>query len=322
MAGLLVVGATELRNALSLASVRSQAGVDVNLVTVPDSEKLDAGACSRLAGSESVMSAGASFGENIAADARWQPAGIAVPVIDLTAGALRTWWPEAPATGGLFVGHDLSESSGLGVGMTVTIDGHSARITGELPDRVAPDLWQAGVVRVVAAIGPATECWLRTADGASGASEQIARPAFPDNHVVVAPYVRLDELSTDPSSVLQSSPTRQIWSAVAATGLAIFFFIALATRSEVGIYRVTGSTWPELAAMAMAQTAVLVLVPAGFATTAVFLWLAWSTDVPFAGDVVWYLIQPLLLTILTLGILTPVVQLVAAARSAVDTMRT
>jgi uncharacterized protein YfiM (DUF2279 family) len=318
---LLVAGAAELTTAFALTEARAAAGVDVVVVSVPDDETLDAGTCGRLAASGAVLAAGANFGESVHLDARWQPAGVAVPLMDLTLGALRTWWPEAPAGGGLFVGADLRDTTGLDAGMTVTADGTPLTVTGVLPDSVTPDLWQASVVRLVPAAGPAAECWIRMAAGTDASGGHVAA-AFPDNRPIVVPFARHDDLSADPRVFLESSPARFGWLAGTGAGLVVLSLIALGRREESGIYRVTGTSWPELAAMALVQTVILVLPAAALATAATMLAVAWTTDLALTGDVVWYLVQPVVLMVLALCAVAPLGHVAAAAGAQVDTMRT
>lgn len=319
---LLLWSAADLASAVALADARAAAGADVAVVSVPDGETLDAGACARSANNGSVLVAGADFGENTSVDGRWQPVGTAVPVRDVTLAALRTWWPDAPLDGSLIVGRDLRDSSGLDVGMTVTINGELLTVGEALPQAVRPDLWQASLLRVVPAAGPALECWIRAASGTVAAVGQIAATAFPDNHPIVVPFAQADELSADPRAMLANSPGRFGWLMGGGAALALWFLVELSRREESGVYRTTGTSWPELGAMSLVQTVILVVAPAAFATVATVLGLLVLSDLPTTGTALWFVLQPVVLAVLMMCAGGPILHMLSAAGAQVDSMRT
>lgn len=319
-AAVTLAGSADLLAALDIVEAREQQGVDLFVTSVPDTEVLDGGMCERIASTAGVRAAGAYYGENITANATWVPAGIAVPIVDVSPGGLHVWWPAAPAEGGLFVGDDLAATIGLSAGMDVQLDGQQVPISAVLPRTVLPDTLQAGVVRVVPAVDGATECWVRLDPGARGAARDIAESAFLDNTLITAAFAELDDLSADPLTALDG-PTHLAWTLAAGAALVLMLVVALGGRTEVGIYRATGSDWSDLVAMSVVQTVVLVAYSVSLAVSATLLVVHLRTGVPSASDEVWFVVQPTLLYALTLVVLGPTIQLLGTAGALVDQMK-
>lgn len=315
-----VATALELRSAFAAELAAQVAGLDVAEVTVGQESWLDAAECEHLAQAPGVVAAGASLGENTALAAAWAPSGLPVPLIDLTPGALRTWWPEYDGSAGVFVGRDLSQVRGLAPGMALTIAGEPVTVTGRLPASAAPDILQSAVVRVVPARGRAQTCWIRMPTGTAAAAEPIAMTLIPDTPMLVTPFLDPD---TRPQIVnnLTQSATRHAWVPTAAAGLAILGFLGIARRREVGIYRATGTRWPALNAMHGLQVLILAWPALLLVATAGTLGLALAQPaLPLSADVLWYLLQPLLVATLIWLALGPLMLRLAGAGAIVDAL--
>lgn len=310
----------DLRVAFEAERAAQLAGLDVSTVTVAQDSTLDAADCERLGRAPGVQAAGGSLGENTTLGARWTPSGLAVPVIDVTPGALRTWWPGHASAVGVFVGQDLSTVRGLTPGMRLDIDGESVAIAGTLPESVAPDALQSAVVRVVPARGRAQECWIRTEATAGAAAEPLAQVTLADTTLLVAPYLdptTRDQIVTN----LTSSPTAAAWLPATVAGLVLIGFVGIARRREVAIYRTTGSRWSALTAMHVVQVVLLAWPALLLVTTTGVLFVVLAEPIlPVSADVLWYLVQPVLHTTSAWVVLGPLVLRIAASGAIVDNL--
>ncbi len=314
----LLVSTADLKTAFAAEQAAREAGLDVSVVTVAQDSWLDAAQCEALSQAPGVLAAGASLGENITTTAVWTPSGIDLPLVDLTAGGLRTWWPEYDGSTGLFVGRDLSSTRGLSPGMRMSIDGQRVTVTDRLPPSVAPVALQSSVVRVVPASGRAQECWLRVPAGSAGAAEQTAMVGLAGSTVLVTAF--LDPATrTGIVQRLSESAGRMAWLVATVAGLALLGFVGVTRRREVGVYRATGTGWPALTAMHSLQVLVLAWTAMLLVATTGMLWVALTQlGLPTSPDVLWYLLQPILLVTLAWIAVGPLVLRIAGAGAIVD----
>ena len=303
-----LAAAAEAERALEIA------GLDVTQVVVPDGETLDAASCARLGSSDAVAASGAYFGEAVGTPGTWITTRVEVPVLDVSLGALHVWWPEAPPTGGVFVGPDYAAATGLEGGAQIAIGGSVVVLSGVLPDRVAPAELRASLVRIVPAVGQASQCWLRVDRHARGVSQAIAESAFPESAVVAVPFVRATDLTADPEAVLDSQALRLATAgAIVLTGLAVAVR-AFILRGEFAIYRVTGTSRRELLVMAQLQ-ALMLLVPAW--TSGIGLTLVFFAAQPILGtspSTLWFVLAPLVSVGAAAVVLLSCADLVVASR--------
>lgn len=324
LAGGIVVGnGADLARAVRAARTQLAAGVTVFSVEPHDplAAGLDPLACAGLTGNSAVIAAGASKGEDVTAGARWSPSGLPVSVWDLTPQALQVWWPDMPAAGGLFVGRDLAEVTGLAGGDPIDLGDDVVETVAVLPDTVRPAAWQASLIRTVPATGAGRwECWFRVDPGTGDQAPDLAAAAFPDVEYSIRPFARTDELSTSPLQLLSGSSGRWTWLAAVGIVVALQGVVALAGRGESGIYRATGSRLPDLWLMATVRALILVgvAVPLGAVGGAVVLSadpLALTSEVAL-----WYVLQPVVLFASALLVALPVIDTVAATGSVADTL--
>lgn len=318
--GLIAVGALDLSRAIAHRHTLEEGGISVYVAqTMNPNDPLDAAACARIASGNGVLAAGGYMGENTTADAEWQPSGIRVQLVDLTLGALQVWWPDAPAAGGLFVGNDLAATIGIGESASVTIDGVPLTVQGTLPETVKSSIVQASVVRVVPALGNATECWYRTAPGAAGPLDELASAAFPNQLVGTKPFLEPGTGSITPREILTSGPSALAWPI--ALGIAVLLWAALGImdRRETAVYRSLGTSRAEFAALLLIRFVVVALPLACLAVVGsilayIMLGNAWDPDLGM------YLLQPVvvfLLGSLVLAVLLPTLTALGAVANAI-----
>jgi hypothetical protein len=320
-AGVLAAGLADLARATAAVEAQSAAGTAVFAAQDLQGEGLSARACAALENLGNVTAAGPSYGEDATAGAVQPGTRMPIPIWDLSLGALRAWWPDAPAAGGLFTGRDVARTLGLYPGQPIVVGGELAVIDGLQPESVVPGAVQASVVRVVVPTALAGQCWFRLERGGEWSAQELATAAFPDRQVVAKPFDEATALSTSPAQFLTGSATRQAWALAAAIAVAFLIVAGLAGRGETGVYRATGTKWPELMFMTACQAAVLVLVPAALATAAVFLAGAVLTDIPFSPAAVWFLAQPVVLFALAVFAAAPAATALASAGAVADRLK-
>jgi hypothetical protein len=316
-AGVVLVGAGDYHRALAAARAQEDAGVTVFTVEWSGGEvdpPVDPAACRRMAASDSVVASGPAPGEDIWLSARWLPSGLAVPVWDVSVEALRVWWPQAPAGGGLFAGPDLAEHLGIGPGAAVSLDGQVVRVAGVLPQAVLPRVWRANLIRTVPAFEArlAGVCWYRVARPALGEALLLAAAAFPDAGHLVTPYLRLDPLSVRPGAVLREGQSGWVWAAGLGVGVAMEALMALAARRESAIYRATGTRWGDMALMAAAR-AVIPVACGVLGAGAALAGAAWFGEVTASGQALRFVAQPALMYVAGLLAALPWVTLACSA---------
>jgi hypothetical protein len=296
-AGIVLIGVSDYQQALSAARAQVEAGVTV-FVAEPSGDAsydlVDPGACRRMASSPSVEAAGMAPGEDITLTATWLPARVTVPVLDVSVAALRVWWPEAPAAGGLFVGPDLAEQSGLAPGSVVSLDGEVLSVAGALPDSVLPAVWRANLIRTTPALEAtrAGACWYRVGREAVDLAPLLPMAAFPGSLPLISPYQRVDVLSSNPESVLHGGPSGWVWGVALAVVAAMEVLIGLAGRREAAIYRATGTRWPDLLGMSAIRAGTLVLAAVSFGGGVALAVSCWTADVASSQDALRFVAQP------------------------------
>jgi len=321
LCGLTVVAAAaDLQRAADVVATRDRVGYTVWVVTVPDTETLSAAGCSDVAAVDQVAAAGAAYGENTTISAVWLPTRLDVSIVDLSPGAMRTW-TRSDVAAGVFVGDELSAATGMPVGASLSTADGALTAAQRLDAAVVPGLLRSSVVRVVPATGVAPECWFRLDESAASAAADIAAVAFPDNLTFVARYSEIDDLSTDPVAVLTESPLRFAWLIAVAVVLLLVVLLGLSTRTEVGIYRATGSSRRDLATMANLQIVIIVLTgaPVGMLLATLGVW--WFGTPLAGGDSLWFILQPGVATILSVLVLGPAVLVIASSGRVVDALR-
>lgn len=319
--GILLVNVQELSTALVIVDENKLRGENIFVIAVPDEESLDSTTCESLSRQDWVETSGSVFGENVAADATWEPAGVRLSVIELSQGALGSWWPDAPNSGGVFVGNDLSGTLGISPKAKIASSGELTTINDSLPLSVTPKNLQASIVRVVPAVGAAQECWFRVTPLGQGSAGSLAQVRFPNNTMLTAAYARGNDLAGDPEDQLFTSQGLTLW--VGAVGVALIFiaFVGLSRRSEVGIYRALGTRWSEVWFMAVLQIFVLTALSTSLVVASSMLWLAVTQTLPLTGDIIWYLTAPVASYALIVCAAGPLIQTLAASGKIVNTMK-
>jgi hypothetical protein len=323
-AGVVTVSGLDLARGVRAAQAQLAAGVSAFMVEPLDlADPLEPARCEAMANSSSVMASGTSFGENIGLIASWQPSGLELPLWDLSLGALRVWWPQAPATGGIFVGQDLAAVRGVGAGAVISINGQELVVTGVLPESVRPAEWQASMVRVVAPFGQAnlSQCWYRMERAAIGSAEETAQAAFPNGRYLLTPYYRTDELTSSPSRLILEGSGRWVWLAALAAAFVLITLIALMNRRESAIYRTTGSRRIDLYVMAQAKALIVVVLPACLGALLAVALMVWRGVILPSPSALWYTMQPACLLVAALTVLVPLVDLVCSATSVTNSLK-
>jgi len=323
-AAVLAVGvsaAGELRASTAEAERLRAAGTTVMVAVVPEGEFITAAQCARLSRSDQVRAAGLVMGEAVRADARWAPAGVDVPVADMTLGAVQAWWPGAPADTSLFVGMDLAATREMGRAPTITLAGEPHVIRARLDQSVRPGVFQASVVRIVPAVGAGRECWFRIAPGVARAdAESLSAVAISDTLSHAAPFAVEDDLAVNPEDGLRTAGARLLlWSALGGVVL-VAALVGASLRQETGIYRATGTSSSELLLMHVVQSAIIVPTGAGLGASGALLWCTLGGQ-PLPADGIWYVVQPMLLaSMVMLAAVGPVLH-AATSGAVVDRMK-
>ncbi|MDR2454260.1 MAG: hypothetical protein LBD51_06920 [Bifidobacteriaceae bacterium] len=316
--GVVALSGLDVWRGLGIARAELAAGATVFAVEPLDPELgLDAAACETMAGGSSITESGALEGDDLVSSAYWEPSGVALPVWDLTLGALRVWWPDAPAEGGVFLGSDLAEVTGAGRGATVSVDGERFQVAGVLPDAVRPAEWQARLVRVVPSqdMTRATQCWYRVERPFVTVAVLFAEAAFPDAGIVVTAFRRADALSQTPTQAVLAGPGQWAWLVALGVATFIVLIMGLMGRQEAGIYLATGSGRVDLWLMSQVKSLFVVIVPTCLGTAATAVALAWSRIVPNSPDVLWYVAQPACLLVTGWTLLLPFIDLACSSGS-------
>lgn len=323
-AAVLAVGvsaAGELRASIAEAERLRAAGTTVMVAVVPEGEYITAAQCARLSRSDQVLAAGLVMGEAVRADARWAPAGVDVPVADMTLGAVQAWWPGAPADISLYVGMDLGATREMVRAPTITLAGEPHVVRTRLDQSVRPGVLQASLVRIVPAVGAGRECWFRIAPGVARAdAESLSAAAISDTLSHAAPFAVEDDLAVNPEDGLRTAGARLLlWSALGGVVL-VAALVGASLRQETGIYRATGTSSSELLLMHVIQSAIIVPTGAGIGASGALLWCALGGQ-PLPADGVWYVVQPMLLaSMVMLAAVGPVLH-AATSGAVVDRMK-
>lgn len=122
--------------------------------------------------------------------------------------------------------------------------------------------------------GPVTECWVEFSPGAYRAAQSLLEVTFADagSDLTVKPLIGTNQYSRNPAAELDSRPTRHAWAAVAALTTVIIGLTIWFRRSDIGLYRATGTD--RLTVLALTQTETLITISLG-AT----LGLLWATTI-------------------------------------------
>ena len=320
-AGIVLLNGLDLQRAI--ASNRDQLAAGVTVFSVepedPQTKGLDPRACARMTRSSSVLAAGAVKGEAVSVDARWSPSGVPVVVWDLTPEALRVWWPDMPAAGGLFAGHDLGQQIGLAPGVSVEIDGRLVEIEAVLPETVRPATWQATVVRTVPAVGRGGwECWFRVGHGGIASAPEIAATAFPGDRYTLRPFFRTDELSVSPMTLLRDGRGPWSWMAALSIAVVLQLIVSLTGRAEAGVYRATGTRLSELWFMSLVRTVMIGAGATALGAMAAAVWLALQPANVISAAGLWYALQPVVLFATGLLVVLPALDTLSVAGSVAD----
>ncbi len=309
----------ELFRAEDAARNQLEQGVSVFSIEPQDSaQPLNAQQCELLNGSAIVESAGAVY---LTEPARWMPANLQISAIDLSLGALRAWWPQAPPSNGIYLGQDLSDSMSIFPGAQLRYSTGTAPITAMAPDSVKDGQLRASAIRVVGPQPFATQCLVRTLPGYQDKIFEVVQTAFLDEQPKVTPHARLDDLSASPHDILLTGGSRWLWIAGIGAFLLATALRGLMSRSETGIYRSLGTKRLELFVMASVQAALLVL-PAGLVGTVLGTSLAWwFTGVTHGPAALWFVIFPGLLLTLGTWLLGPFTEQVVTTGAIVDQLK-
>ncbi len=317
-AGLAVGSATDLFRAEKLFYDQLAGGVTVLEIRSPDDDKLSSSNCAALSRNPAVISAG---GIGSKQDVQWSPSGVSLTLADVSLGALRVWWPQAPAKGGLFVGPDLANSMGVPPGAAVSVDGGEVRVTSALPDSMKDAILRASVVRVVHLPPEVSVCLVRTLPGYEQAIDAVIAAAFPGQPLQITPYVRTDSLSASPSELLSQSSSSWMWIAAAGAVAIALALRGLMSRTETGIYRAVGTTRSELFFMSSLHSTIL-LLPAGIIGTLVGTAAAWwLIPIGQAADSLWFVVSPSLMFTLLVWLTAPFIERLATSGSIVDQLK-
>lgn len=299
-----VASSSTLTDAFRQQHNEQTSGAGVWEIAVSDQEVLEPASCEALEQrSTSIIDSGAVLDQAAREPFRIAATGAELPTVDLTPGALRVWWPNAPAEAGPLLGQDLRHVAALETGVPLLAGGAQAVVGADLPVYVAPAALQASLVRVSPALGFSHLCWARMTPGIDDSTaREVVEAAFPNNNLVVKRFLEEDPLRPSPAAIA----SRQHWDSL---GIGAFVFLLLGAlagwidRKELGVYRVTGSTTADLSLMWLIQLGLILSIALTTALTTTLAVMALNSILPIEPQVVWYMLHPALPTLLSGGLL-------------------
>ncbi len=202
--------------------------------------------------------------------------GTLFQIAHATPGVIQVWYgpSAAPAIrreAGLIVGAAAAEELGLREGFIVGIaDEKPMPVVSVLsPGGRYPqaDRW---IIVPAAPVGSLDQCWVEFTPGSRDAGEASLAYLLGGSRldIDISPLVDLGEFAFDPVGELANRPQASAWTVAGSALTVLIALVAWLRRSELGLYRVLGSSRASLWLMSQLEAFFVVLLPGAIG----FLW--------------------------------------------------
>jgi hypothetical protein len=171
----------------------------------------------------------------------------------------------AEIAGSVVVGKSAALELGIETGMHLAFEGGPAQVVGAVLDTTSRNpqalRW---LMSVVPAAGSQAECWVEFSREGFDSGINILWAVFAESGPLlsVAPYRELNEFSINPQTALNDRPQRDAWLLAGPLLVVIAWIVTWVRRTELALYRATGTSSIELGIMHWIEILVLGIVGA------------------------------------------------------------
>ncbi len=238
-----------------------------NVLVATSTRGIPAYKCSALAGRDVVVASGGLRLDD-PRPVNTAP-GTLFQIGHATPGVIQVWYglnaaPVIKRDTGLIVGAAVAEELGLREGFMVGI-------ADEKPMPVASVLSPGGrypqadrwIIVPTAPVGSIDQCWVEFTPGSRDAGEASLAYLLGGSSLDmdIAALADLDEFSFDPVSELANRPQASAWMVAGSALTVLIALVAWLRRSELGLYRVLGSSRAALWLMSQLEAFLVVILP-------------------------------------------------------------